>query len=252
VRRAAARLQCANNLKQIALGLHTYADTDSAGGNTNEPSLRFPAGTLPDPSLPVGRRLSWLVEILPYVEQDNLFRHIDRGAAWDDRINEPAVERSLKVFQCPDWLRESSPQAGNFTPYLGVAGVGADAVTLPPGDRRAGVFGYDRRTSIADLTDGTSNTLLILESARANGPWAQGGAATARGLDPDDTPYLGSGRPFGGTHFAENTVLSRGRSVGCNAALADGSVRFLAETVNARVLEGLATVAAGEEVGTDW
>jgi prepilin-type processing-associated H-X9-DG protein len=97
-----------------------------------------------------------------------------------------------------------------------------------------------------------SNTLLILESARDNGPWARGGPATLRGLDSADRPYLGTGRPFGGTHFAENILFKRGRSIGCNAAMADGSVRFLKEAIAPQVLEALATMAGGEEVGDDW
>ncbi len=251
MRRASARLQCANNLKQIALALHTSADTIPAGGNTTDPRLFLPAGTVPNPSLPPDRRLSWAVEILPFLEEDGLYHRIDREAAWDAAVNVPAVESPLKVFQCPDWQREA-PAAAPLTPYVGVAGVGAAAATLPEGDRWAGMFGYDRRTSLSDVTDGTSNTLLILESSRANGPWARGGPSTVRGLDPTDTPYLGSGRPFGGTHFAENTVFSRGRSIGCNAAMADGSVCFFRETVTPQVLEALATIAGGEVVGTDW
>jgi prepilin-type processing-associated H-X9-DG protein len=145
-----------------------------------------------------------------------------------------------------------APEPACLTPYVGVAGVGTDAPSLPAGHRNAGVFGYDRRTALADVKDGTSNTLLILESARDNGPWARGGPATLRGLDRTDSPYLGTGRPFGGTHFAENILFWRGRSTGCNAAMADGSVRFLQEAIAPRVLEALATIAGGEKIGDDW
>jgi hypothetical protein len=120
------------------------------------------------------------------------------------------------------------------------------------GHRDAGVFGYDRRTPLRRITDGTSCTLLILESARDNGPWGQGGRSTVRGLDPSERPYLGTGRPFGGTHFAENTIFGRGKSIGCNAALADGSDRFLGEGISSHVLEALATIAGGESLGPDW
>jgi hypothetical protein len=114
------------------------------------------------------------------------------------------------------------------------------------------MFGYDRRTSLDDVPDGSTFTLLILETSRDNGPWARGGPATVRGLDPADTPYLGPGRPFGGTHFAENGVFSRGGPIGCNAAMADGSVHFFQQTVAPRVLEALATAAGREEIGTEW
>jgi hypothetical protein len=235
-------LQCANNLKQIAIGLQAYAQAHD---------YTFPAGTVPSAE-PHDQRLSWAVEVLPFVEQEPLFRQIDRAAAWNAEVNLPLVAPPLTLFQCPDWLREQAPVTGNHTPYVGVAGLGADAPLLPGTDRRAGIFGYDRRTALADLTDGPSYTLLILETTREVGPWARGGPATVRGLVTTDNPYLGTGRPWGGTHFAENTVLSRGSSIGCNAALADGSVRFLAESVSPRVLEALATTAGGEVVGLDW
>jgi hypothetical protein len=139
-----------------------------------------------------------------------------------------------------------------LTAYLGVAGVGADAPDLPAGDSRAGAFGYDRRTPLAAIKDGTANTLLVFESARDNGPWARGGPATVRGLDPGDRPYLGTGRPFGGTHFTENGVFRRGKSLGCQAAMADGSVHFFQEKVAPEVLEALATIAGGEEIPEGW
>jgi prepilin-type processing-associated H-X9-DG protein len=245
-------LQCANNLKQIAIGLYNYADTHPEGLGTTEKAPLFPAGTVPNPVLPPDKRLSWLVEVLPFMEQDDLYGRIDRAAGWDAAAHAPAVQAPLKGLQCPDWGRESAPGPAYLTPYLGVAGVGADAPSLPAGDRKAGVFGYDRRTALADVKDGASNTLLIWESARDNGPWSRGGPATLRGLDPADRPYLGTGRPFGGPHFAENSLFQHGRSIGCNAAMADGSVRFLQEAIGPQVLEALATIADGAEVGDGW
>jgi hypothetical protein len=189
--------------------------------------------------------------VLPFIEQDTLYHHLDRSAGWDVKAN-AAARSPLKILQCPDWGRESEPDPDYLTAYLGIAGRGDGAATLPLGHRDAGVFGYDRRTPLRAITDGTSLTLLILESARDNGPWGQGGPSTVRGLDPSERPYLGTGRPFGGTHFAENTVFSRGKSVGCNAAMADGSVHFFKESIGPHVLEAMATVAGGEAIGTDW
>lgn len=252
MRRGAARSQCANNLKQIALGLHNYADTYTPGQSADGQTHELPAGTVANPALPPERRLSWFVEVLPFVEQGKLYQSLDRRKGWDDPVNEPAVRIPLKMLCCPDWGREAEPEPPYLTAYLGVAGLGMDAATLPAGDRNVGVFGYDRRTSLAAIKDGTSRTLLVLESARDNGEWARGGPSTVRGLASDEQPYLGTGRPFGGTHFAENSIFGRGKSLGCNAALADGSVRFLTESVSPPVLEALVTIAGGEEVGEGW
>jgi prepilin-type processing-associated H-X9-DG protein len=207
---------------------------------------------VPNTALPPEERLSWFVEVLPFVEQHKLYQGFDRRKGWADPANEKAARTFLMHVQCPDWGRETQPDPTYLTAYLGVAGLGADAANLPANDRQAGVFGYDRQTSLTAIRDGTSSTLMILESARNNGPWAQGGPATVRGLVPGELPYLGTGRPFGGTHFAENSMFGRGKSLGCNAAMADGSVRFLRESIAPNVLEGLFTIAGGEDVGDDW
>jgi hypothetical protein len=252
VRRAAARSQCANNLKQIALGLHNYADAHAPSQSTEPPAQGLPAGTVFNAGLTWEKRLSWFAEVLPYLEQQNLYRRIERKEGWDAPLNASVVHTPFKMFRCPDWGREAEPDPPYLTAYLGVAGLGADAALLPAGDRYAGVFGFDRRTALTAIEDGTSNTLLVLESAQDNGPWAQGGSATVRGLVRGDEPYLGAGRQFGGTHFAENTVFGRGRSLGCNGAMADGSVRFLPESVASPLLEALVTVAGGEEIDSNW
>lgn len=252
VRHAAARMQCSNNLRQIGIALYTYADAHPRKGRKGDDEPVLPAGTIPHPSLPPEQRLSWLVEILPYLEANNLYSRLDRKAGWEAVVNQPVVQTPIRTYQCPDWGREP-PMAGNtyLTSYIGVAGVGADAATLPAGAPRAGVFGYDRRTALADITDGIANTMLVLESARDNGPWAQGGPATVRGLHPDEAPYLGVGRPFGGTHFSERLVFHPRRSLGSNLLFADGSVRFVHQDTAAEVLQALATIAGGEEARLD-
>jgi prepilin-type processing-associated H-X9-DG protein len=128
-----------------------------------------------------------------------------------------------------------------WTWYVGVAGVGRDAPALPGGHPRAGVFGYDRQTRVADITDGVATTVMLAETSSANGPWTTGGPATVRGLDPGRQPYIGRNRQFGGTH--------RG---GVIVAFADGSVRFLSESIDRKVFEALATIAGGESLPWGW
>ena len=79
------------------------------------------------------------------------------------------MQTPLRILRCPDWDREAPPAPAYLTPYLGVAGLGPNAADLALGDPRAGVFGHDRRTALAAIRDGASNTLLIMESARENG-----------------------------------------------------------------------------------
>jgi hypothetical protein len=159
----------------------------------------------------------------------------------------------MKIALCPAVRREREIGPDNRTNYLGVAGVGPDAATLPLADPAAGAFGYSRRVTLADVKDGTANTLFVLDSAPEPGPWARGGPASVRGLDPAARPYLGVGRPFAGTHYDNGTVFRSGRPVGGAAALADGSVREVRHTVADAVLERLATIAGKDGVAAgEW
>jgi prepilin-type processing-associated H-X9-DG protein len=78
-----------------------------------------------------------------------------------------------------------------------------------------------------------------METRVGLGPWARGGASTLRGFDPADVPLYGDNRPFGG------------HSAGMNAAMADGSVRFLHSLIDAKRLAAAITIAGGEPVGLD-
>src|SRR5262245_60935755 len=88
----------------------------------------------------------------------------------------------------------------NRTTYVGMAGLGPDAATLPVKDRRCGLFGYERRIRLADVTDGHNSTVAVVETAADIGPWAAGGRSTLRSIDPDERPYVGEERPFGRVH----------------------------------------------------
>ena len=108
-------------------------------------------------------------------------------------------------------LSQSSASTAGLVPasYIGIAGVGTDAPLLPKSDPRAGIFGYDRVCSLADIKDGVANTMLLAETAKVSGSWLQGGPATVRGLDPAQKPYLGPNRQFGGMHRGAHGWLRR-------------------------------------------
>jgi hypothetical protein len=250
--RGSYRVSCANNLKQIGLALHNYADMHPRKQNSTSIDLQFPAATIVSSSHEPDERLSWLVEILPFLEEDALYRQFDQSVGWQANPNSALSHTFISVVQCPAWKREFQNANVWDTPYIGVAGIGLDAARLPLGAANIGAFGYDRRVAVSDVKDGTSHTLMILESARATGPWANGGFTTVRGLDADDRPYLGQGRQFGGTHITESSLFKRGHSIGCNALMMDGSVEFLSDNTSPEVLEALATIAGGEKIPLDF
>lgn len=240
LRCGSTRIRCSNNLRQIGIAvLHCY-DTEG--------STLLRAGTISNPEMAPEKRFSWFTALLPFVEEDSLYKDLDLSVAWDTERNQLPVGRVVPVFICPSGPRWSPPIAGALTHYVGIAGVGPDAATLPANDPRAGFFGYDRSITVKDIKDGTGNTLMVLETARDNGPWAAGGPASVRGLDPATQPYLGRHRPFGIKHGSTN----RRERVGANALMVDASVRYLNGRTSAQVLEAMATIAGGEEIGPEY
>jgi prepilin-type processing-associated H-X9-DG protein len=211
------------------VALYSYADVNH----------HLPRGTHPQPELAPEKRLSWLVDILPYLEEQAVYDEVNKSRAWDDAENRMAVSQMVPLLHCPThWDPPVGPAIADQTDYVAIAGVGTDAATLAVQHPRAGVFGYDRITTFNDIKDGTSNTVMLMETAWANGPWAAGGQATLRALDPGGPPYLGKDGQFGGVHPGGVMVL-----------FADGSVRFLHESTSPRALEALATIAGGEPIG---
>lgn len=89
------------------------------------------------------------------------------------------------------------------------------------------------------IEDGAANTIALMETRIGLGSWARGGASTLRGFDPADVPLHGDNRPFGG------------HSAGMNAAMADGSVRFLRTSIDAKKLAAAITIAGGEPFDLD-
>ena len=186
VREAASRMQCKNNLKQIGLALHNHHGVYD----------RFPAGylaTRPGPALDEdnGPGWGWGTQLLPFLEQDNLYRQIDLTRDITDPVHAAVRTTVLKVFLCPsDGARTTFAvnQLGDAEPYttpLTVGGVRIDVargnyvgvfgqpeVAPDPGflstdpDRgahRRGVFYRNSRTRFADILDGTSNTACVGE-----------------------------------------------------------------------------------------
>jgi hypothetical protein len=251
-RETANRTRCQDNLRRLGwFAMWQYTDRDFAfpkGANPADrvtvlpdkgiaPNKTFPPGTLANTALPPEKRLSWQVILLPHVGREDVYKQFDLAKAWDDDTNHAAIVTKVPVLACPTLYRVPPPDEPQLVAYVGLAGLGADAAKLPPTDPRAGFFRYDEPTTTGMLKRGLSNTMTITESSRQPGPWAAGGPTTVRGIDPDDTPYIGIGRQFGG-HPTVGT-----NPAGGYAAYADGSVRFVANSIDAKVFEKLVTLA---------
>jgi hypothetical protein len=140
---AGDRMNDANNLKQLGLGIHNYE-------NFNK---QFPAKGI---TLPDGKPLlSWRVAILPYIEHNDLFQKFHQDEPWDSPHNMQFLEQMPKVYRHP---RRAAERPG-WTYYQ--AFVGRSAVFDPMG-----------RSSFVNITDGTSNTLMLAEATEAV-PWTK-------------------------------------------------------------------------------
>jgi hypothetical protein len=241
VREPAARMQCGNNLKQLMLALHTFESTGRPApypstGHPDAPAGRsFPSGCF-GPGTTPKERLSWMVALLPYLEQDALSRQFDVEKGYAGNL--PAAQTRIKTFLCPAATEVETGDA--VTHYVAMSGIGYAAAEQPAGAAGNGFMGYDRLTSEAMIKDGTSNTIALMETRFNLGPWARGGSSTLRGFDPADVPVHGDQRPFGG------------HAGGMQATMADGSVRFIRSSMSPETLAAAITIAGGEQLGSDW
>lgn len=213
VRLVAGKMACGPNERQIAIAIHNYHNDYEC----------FPPPTLPNPRLPIERRLSWYAVIWPYFEATWL--RLDKDRAWDDKAiitpklfgmdaKDPGMEQRgpMHCWICPRNPNLGDPNGLSFTHYVGITGIGTDSADLELDDVRAGFFGYSRKLSIkyVQAHDGVSNTLLLAETTWDNGPWLAGGRPTIRCLDPDGPTYVGMGGQFGcnGLHARRPTPIA--------------------------------------------
>ncbi len=231
VRVAVARTQCQNNLKQLILAFHNFQSTGSS-----DPSVEkfLPPGCI-GPGATPEERLSWAVPLLPYLEEENRYQLFDLEKGYEGNLS--AAQQTIKIFRCPG--SNGAPVTDAVTDYVAMAGIGADAATRPAGAPGNGFMGYDRRTSWAMIKDGTSNTIALMEAYADLGPWARGGPSTLRGFDPE-VPLAGQKPPLGA------------HTGGMNAAMADGSIRFVPYSADRAKLAAAITINGGERVDLDW
>lgn len=238
---AAATLAAGSSLRADWLDAALVADADRqraiVAGLTDYQQAQgeLPQGAVGGSLLPPETRLSWIAELLPYYGHADWHSALRFGYAWNSPQNRTVTRRPLDRMVNPA-LGSGRTEAGYpVTHYVGVAGVGPDAATLPADHPRAGVFGFGRRTRLGDIGDGASNTIAILGVTKDLGAWAAGGHATVRALTT--RPYVNGPDGFGS-----------GQTNGMLAGMADGSVRFISKDVDPEVVELLATINSGSNM----
>ena len=263
VREAANRLLCSNNLKQLGLALHNFHDTHG----------RFPPGQVQGPYPEAGvywqTNHGWAVFILPSIEQKPLADKYHWDLNLSDPLNQEVVAHPLKIFQCPSAAPNRFYFGGPFASYGGKGASGDYAPTwyvdpvLAAGDNR-GVLAPNCMTKLTDITDGTSNTILLTEDAGRPRQWRAGRPGDDQTIEGG--PWAGfwtgitlQGSTFDGTsrpgpcavNCSNDHEVYSFHPGGANAVFADGSVRFLPEGMRINILAALITRAGGEVVLAD-
>jgi prepilin-type N-terminal cleavage/methylation domain-containing protein/prepilin-type processing-associated H-X9-DG protein len=284
VRSTAARVKCTNQLKQIGLGLHHYHDVVG----TLPPALRETTAAQPNVDYPY---VSWMTRILPYVEQPALYKTMQDAFAtpagrspWattsvnGQMVNvHPGLATVLDIYKCPSDSREYL--AANAADGLTIAFTGYLAVNGQNLFSFDGSIYWNSKVKFVDITDGTSNTLLVGErppSADLVYGWWYAGAGQSYTL-PDGTfadtgstdVSLGAAEYFVRTGFDSSINCPTGpysfgpgrlddpcaqfhfwslHTSGANFLLADGAVRFLSYDTPQSLMVAMSTRAKGEPV----
>jgi len=286
VREAAARAQCQNNFKQFGLAMHNYHDANK----------RFPQGQhnyiatdLNPQTESSWNRACWWHDILPYIEQDNLYKLIhaymnstpkppyitfavnNAGGA----RSEPGRNSVVSVSTCPSDPNgpKNKTVGGNEQGFHGnYVACGGSNFFNPAGDTLGanlnGMFYPQSQTKMTSVSDGTSNTLMIGEiivspdtgahdlRGRYYNSW-QGNVLFSTLYPPNTT--VGDRSSYCNNRLeapcqglsASNVIQSArsGHSGGVNVGMADGSVRFISNNVNLATYNALGTRALQEVLG---
>jgi prepilin-type N-terminal cleavage/methylation domain-containing protein/prepilin-type processing-associated H-X9-DG protein len=285
VREAAARASCQNNLKQLGLGAHNFQGAYNRlppGINipiSSQSGAVFPSNALvtsgkigpaPDPAL----FYSWMIALLPYIEQDNIYRQLNLSQReYANCLGPNSIGASVvKIFICPSDPLEQ--QVSTFTTGGNTYYFGQNSYLANGGTRHwfvsnmtvDGMFWINSKTSIPGIDDGSSNTLLFGERFHRDQAYTAinnlGGWAWSSYLSGQDhigsTPVpinfqLPAGTPIGAPNFLEDDrvcAFGSGHSGGANFCLGDGSVRFISLTAigDLQFLQALSTRSGGEPI----
>ncbi|HXG10338.1 MAG TPA: DUF1559 domain-containing protein [Gemmataceae bacterium] len=264
VREAANRAKCQNNLKQIGLALHNYVGqygTFPAAVDINSPTTQ----------------LGWHVYILPFIEQDNLYKqfNLNPGGAYTDNGRRQFGQQKIDLYLCPSSRAQKTltnpphsahnpefepPGAGGSPPftthYYGVLGPKGpnvaggnyawDNVGAHGGLARQGVFQRAQRVRILEVIDGTSNTLAVGELSWVNEvsgtryrTWIRGCGDNNQSCSSSKNVANGINTP--GIEPYNDIAFGSMHPGGANFCMADGSVQFLSQGINLGVYKALAS-----------
>lgn len=242
----------------VFAGKHTWHSLAQAVKKYVEQNKKFPRGTMDRPAddqtrvglpYPPITRVSFFMELLPFLGRGGVSQTINPRLAWFDDKNATATaswvpELLVSYYPQTSW-RAHSPLAPENTfggtNYVAIAGVGNDAARYDPARhpemaKLIGISGYDWGSEVGEVTDGLENTIYLMQvPPEFSRPWAAGGGATVVGLDPEKPmDAFKNQRPDG--------------KWGTYAIMGDGTVRWIPAEIDPKVLLAMATRAGGEKI----
>lgn len=207
--RRRGRPPCMNNLRNLGLAILNFESSRSC----------YPAAQIVSAD---GTPLhSWRSQLLPYVELTQLYDSIDFSKSWLNPINDKPRSTVVDGFRCPDAKLKRDDVK---TSYIGI--VGKETIWKPDGVS----------TKISAVTDGTSNTILVVESDRHRTPW----------MSPNDLTFDQLKANLKASNYE---LLSSPHTGGSFVTLADGSCRYIPNTISDATLEALLTIGSGDSIG---
>jgi len=315
VRESASRMKCTNNLKQIGLALHNYHGSNNmfppgyVDGNTT------PAST---PDNDVGPSWGWASFLLPFLEQTAVYSQINFSVVVGTGVNTQISQQPLTIFQCPSdgdqdaciiydstftnpvatlahsnyvgcngWLECFNGAGGSDLGGGGPAGNGTDGLPGGLGGKAQGLFFRNSKNTFANISDGTSNTIVVGERSSNHAPSTWTGAFpggrcpawmatipyTIPNTPPSQAPIGPNGSAYDNADFGEALVLGHGNAThlpssdnpfydpdtfysmhtgpGANFLFGDGSVHYLTSSIDPVTYQALCTIAGGE-VSINW
>ena len=284
VRESASRMQCANNLKQLATAVQNF---------------HWAQGTFPPNSIytfdPTGPNWSWLAHILPQIEQQNLYNQANIGGSPPNNIDQslPQIATQVKTFLCPsdpDAFRGPVSHASNFDMYDPVLGPLTYAVTCyrancgsnwgggPPGSSlwwgtdpqwcnpdpnnpnpsttyvgcgngNGVIWENNSPLNILNVTDGTSNTIMIGEALSGKdyqNAWCHMDNAIATCSYPPNAKNPVTGQDYPPDQWYNRYAFTSAHTGGVQFAMTDGSVQFIGNSISLTLFRALGTSAVGE------
>jgi prepilin-type N-terminal cleavage/methylation domain-containing protein/prepilin-type processing-associated H-X9-DG protein len=243
-RDAARRTVCKNQLRQLGLALHMYHEVHGC----------FPPGSyVMGPSFPMQSGWGWGAMALPYVEQNGIYEQVNFGLGTGLGGNLSLIALSIPTFRCPSEIGPDS---------ISCVSLDDPSFELASGNYcgSEGVLSSMSSVRIAQITDGTSQTLMLGERlVQPGGPtslpftsaWC-GQVAFADEYDLRSVPYLlpESNHPINGSPTDPLCFGSR-HPQGANFVLADGSCLFLNDGIDSQVFTALGTANGGEIVNAE-